>query len=224
MNSYELKAEGMAWLRFVGKKFCVATEVGPYNADILGIDEKSSVEIETKVSRADLRADFDKRKHSGYAVAGGQRLPFEMRNSAPNRFYFLVPEELGAYAVELVEAQAPKYGVLTLDPDGWAQHGRRLKILRSAKKLHGRKPTASIIRACTMRMSSELATLRYLAAGIVDRRVGQTPDMFEARLAASEAAIAEFLKGEVAWDPEPLESSPFTEDELKILANLPPED
>ena len=65
MNSYELKAEGMAWLRFVGKKFCVATEVGPYNADILGIDEKSSVEIETKVSRADLRADFDKRKHSG---------------------------------------------------------------------------------------------------------------------------------------------------------------
>lgn len=218
MTSEELKAEGMAWLRFVGKKFCVATEVGPWNADLLGIDEKSSIEIETKISKSDLRIDFDKRKHRCYADAA--TMPYEARRS-PNRFYFLVPKELVDYATVLVEERAPRYGILALEDGAWGMHGRRLVVKRKAKSIHAAKPEPFIIRACMMRMSSELATLRYQLVGFKRLHVGTSIDE---HLKAATLPLLEFLKGEVAWDPEPLVSAPFTEDELKILANLPPED
>lgn len=185
MNAALLKAEGMAWLRYVRKLHYVATEVGRYNADILAASDHSCVEIETKVSRADLRADFRKPKHGVYALTP------TAAKMVPNRFYFLVPAALRDEALKIIAEQAPRYGLLVYEDqrEHRAMLGRRLVVAKAADWLHREPPKPKMLRALLLRMSSELATLTFKTAGLYDEVQAFFRERLEARSVALDAYI-----------------------------------
>lgn len=154
MNSQTLKAEALAWLRYVCQKPYVCTEVGRWSADAMAVDEKTSVEIEVKISKADLRAEAGGKalKHRQYRAPDNW-----YKATIPNRFYFLVPPDLREYAVEQAAAINPAYGVLVWT--GRGRVGRRIDIVKKAEFLHRRPPPKSMLTTMAKRMSSELATL-----------------------------------------------------------------
>ncbi len=163
MKSQDMKAAALQWLRFVRRYEIVCTEAGTIGlADVIGVCPTSAVEMEIKVSKADLRREFTEKahKHRYYkSVSGG---------ASPNYFYFMVPEQLVEAAVALALEHNPKYGVVSMPEGGNYQ---TLTVTRKAQRLHSEKPGPGMIRVATMRMSSELATLyaanRELAAKVV---------------------------------------------------------
>lgn len=105
MDSGYMKAALSAYFRFKrGIKF-IATECGYYNSDFLAITKKALIEIEIKISKADLNAEFKKPKHKVYADARS--------DWTPNQFYFAVPQELAEYAV--AKCIDTKYGVCVIE-------------------------------------------------------------------------------------------------------------
>lgn len=149
MNSHELKAEAMAWLRFGKRLPIICTEVGHWNADVLGLNDKISVEVEVKISRADLRAEFRNKsgKHYYYQNMNG--------GTGPNYFYLMVPENMADLTVELAGAQDTRYGVAIYCP-GPELPGKRTKIVHKAAKLHDQPPSAKTIKTALARMGSDL--------------------------------------------------------------------
>lgn len=144
----------------------VATECGYWNADVMGIDEKSAVELEIKISKSDLKADFTKKadKHLMYMNP-------ELTKFTPNKFYFLVTKELEFEAIKLVEEKAPRYGVLVYEEKvkqpkpGLKRKRKRSKTkglkgeIRLAKKaynLHENPPSPQLMDNVLTRASSEL--------------------------------------------------------------------
>lgn len=148
MNATTLKTEALCWLRYVRKMDLICTEGGPWNSDVIGATDNSSIEVEVKTSRADLLAEFRSKttKHAYYQT--GLRF-------CPNYFYFLVPAEIEADALEIVPAKMPKAGIVVYHhPD--ARAGRRLDVVRKAQKLRTLKPTPAFKRQLMLRMGSEL--------------------------------------------------------------------
>ena len=166
MNSRDLKTLAFCWLRFGKKYSIIATEAGHWNADVLGVSDHESVEIEVKVSRADLRIDRNKPKHKCFGqVLGG-------RYQGPNRFYYLVPEVLKDSALAVAEELNPLYGVMVARADGSVgYHAHKLlTVARRARQLHAEKPTDALKDRIIKRMSSELAGW-YLRASYEDRMI-----------------------------------------------------
>lgn len=184
--------EALAWLRF-GKKFdLVATEAGGWNADVLGMSETCSIEVEVKVSKSDLRREFSSKttKHWLY-----QNCDDHAVQSAPTYWYLYVPQDLADEACALADAHFPKAGVAIYDADSRALAGRRTTIRRRAQKLHERPPTATSRRSLLLRMGSELVG-RYVAQlEIVNRVVSALKNLDRDVLAAVQAA-------QTAADPE----------------------
>lgn len=149
-----LKAEAICWLRYGKRLPIVCTEVGNWNADILGVSRAASIEVETKVSRADLRAEFKNKtsKHLVYQQTDGTL------KSVPNYLYFLVPAELKDDALEIVTAGNPKAGVAIYTGDTHLD-GRNVSVVKPPVRLHDTKPSARLIRTAMLRMSSELCGL-----------------------------------------------------------------
>lgn len=154
-SSRMIKTAVLAWLRF-GKQFpYIATECGAYSADVLGTDGKIVIEVEVKVSRADLRNDFrSKDKHRKY------KLPSDgyYNEWIPHQFYFAVPEHLGDYAIELTEKDYPDYGVIVCRDEGFSLADCAV-TKRRAKKLHENPVLPRIQRAIALRMGSELCSI-----------------------------------------------------------------
>lgn len=147
IKSEHLKTAALSKLRFKNQCHCIATEVGPYLADVMGVNERMVYEIEVKISRADLRNDFKKLKHVHYAK------PMEgLHWTIPHKFFFAVPVELAQYAIELCEDLQPKYGVMSFNARSCI-----LDTVRQAKKLHDKKPSVRINQTLLKRMGSELA-------------------------------------------------------------------
>lgn len=149
MKTTLLKTEALCWLRYVKKMDYLCTEGGPWNSDVIGCCDGYSIEVEIKVSRADLLAEFrnKKTKHAYYET--GARF-------VPNYFYFLVPPELLESAKEIVAEKMPKAGILSITnphlPDG-----RKIVVWRKAQNLRGDlKPTDKFKRQVMLRMGSEL--------------------------------------------------------------------
>ena len=152
MKAVDLKAEILGWLRFVRKQEIVCTEVGHWNADCWGLNETRLIEVETKVTLADLKADFKKEKHRAYAVGA----------HAPNLFYFAVPADLEIPAAAVLEERVAegavsKYGLVVVTGFGFL--GRNTKEIRVAKKLHENPPPDYVRRAALLRQSSEICGL-----------------------------------------------------------------
>lgn len=162
ISSAVLKTEGLAWLRYTKRLPIVCTEVGQWNCDILGMDENISIEIEVKVSKADLRAEFrnKKAKHHVYKTAseeGGRKA------HTPSYFYYLVPEALAEDAIAIVGEEAPKAGIAVFCPNkGWSQPGKRIEVRKKPQRLHDDKPSAAFLKVATARLSSEMCHL-YIA-------------------------------------------------------------
>ncbi len=153
MNANALKAEGLCFLRYIKKCSLVATEVGRFNCDAIGLCANYSIEIETKISIADLRNDFRKHKHMIYqsGVAGLW---------VPNYFYIMIPLELRDKALAVLDEKAsPKYGLICYDPSKNGLDGRKNEVARRAQKLHEGKPRERLKDLVVARMSSELCGL-----------------------------------------------------------------
>src|SRR5579859_534015 len=154
MDSLTLKIDALAWLRFTKRMPYICTESGHWNSDVIGCDNDVSVEIEVKVSGADLRREFTSKthKHSYYrSCAGG--------NNCPTYFYLYVPKVLEKVAIALIEKHQPKAGLITYD-DGAEElsyrDGKRSTVVRKPKKLHEERPSESFKRDLLLRMGSEL--------------------------------------------------------------------
>lgn len=104
MKSDYMKAVLSANFRFSKQHKFIATECGRFSSDFLAYKAPHLTEVEIKVSKSDLNADFKKDKHRIY----------EMGNNkwAPHYFYFAVPEELKEYAV--AKCVGKKYGVMVI--------------------------------------------------------------------------------------------------------------
>lgn len=161
VDALALKVEALCWLRFTKHLPYVCTEVGPWSADVVGMNSKFSVEVEVKTSKADLRREFStkKAKHYLYANADGEA----GLSTPPNYFYFLVPKDLQEYACETVAQLAPKAGVAVYDPDGLGLHrdGDKTFVARAPTRLHAKPPGDEFKRTMLKRMGSELCA-RYV--------------------------------------------------------------
>ncbi len=165
MNSNDLKCSALAWLRYKRQCTYACSEVGYFSADVWGIDDNRLIEIETKISIADLRADFKKPKHKLYAKSAEE---FEIKSSVtasmPNIFYFCIPEELvekaEAYLVGKAEELplVSRYGILVYKE--WnSLFGDNVVMHRKAAKLHTAKPSPRTKEIAATRMSSEICGL-----------------------------------------------------------------
>src|ERR1700761_5989417 len=108
MDSSILKTEALCWLRFAKHMPYVATETGYWAADVFGANDKFSIEVEVKVSIADLKREFTTKTAKHYLYANAEASPTK---GAPNYFYFYVPQELEQQALEVIKEKAPKAGL-----------------------------------------------------------------------------------------------------------------
>jgi hypothetical protein len=151
----------MAWLRYGKKMQLVCTEAGAFNADVLGLDDTKSIEVEVKKSVADFRADFQKtRKHWIYShlKEEGSKAVY-----APNFFWYLTYAKLGPQCLAVLDELGIQYAglaVLNMPTTATGQAGHYISVLRRAPRLHGNKPHPKLVRTVQMRMGSELTTLR----------------------------------------------------------------
>jgi hypothetical protein len=150
LNSALIKTAVLGHFRFNERYIYICTEASPWNADILMIDPKDYlVEIEVKVSIADLKADLKKPKHRAYQFCR------EKRGIVPNRMYFAVSEAMGTRAKEILAAY-PAYGILTVN-----ESDRTVKLFKKAGWIHKKhKATEKDKRMIILRMGSELIGLR----------------------------------------------------------------
>lgn len=140
-----MKYKAMFWLRIDQRCAFIATECGSFSADCVGVNEKKIVEVETKISIQDLKADFKKAKHSQYkhSVDYGWSTMW-----IPTHFYFAVPGKLVEKTKEIIaEKGFEKYGII--NGDDWS-------VVKRADWIHRRDPTTKIKFQIALRMGSEL--------------------------------------------------------------------
>ena len=167
----DLKTLGMAWLRFQKQFDLVCTEDPTRSADVLGTDSsiqcRKMIEIETKISISDLKADLKKHgKHERLAKAetsegseGADHSPM------PTQFYFLVPIELKDKALEVVAETYRHCGLMVAKNlnnigDGRIMVTDYLEVVRKAPTLHKKLISKHVKGGIAARMSSELCGLR----------------------------------------------------------------
>lgn len=147
-DAMKLKFMAMKWLRFQQRCPWIATEVGEYNADVFGCNAKKSIEIEVKVSWADVRNELNKIKHHYYGAREGSL--YEQKNGrwTPNQFYFAVPDDLIEKTCAFSEEKfGGAYGVISLND---------FVVRKRARSLHKRPPDSRVIFTTSLRMGSEL--------------------------------------------------------------------
>lgn len=154
MNSDEIKTKVLHYLRFHRKYPLIATEAGrkkKNNADVLACDFEEIVEVEVKISKADLRNDFKKIKHTRYKSA--------RTHYTPNKFFFAVPNKLVEEAIHLT--QGTGYGVLEVSEKPLKGYTKEsfIKVKKQALKLKDRY-CKKLEKEILMRLSSELIRLR----------------------------------------------------------------
>ena len=205
-----LHIEALAWLRYTKQMPLVVTEVGRWNADVLGIGPKYSIEVEVKKSISDLRADFrNKRtKHYFYADAGAGKWTREV----PNYLYFMVPETLREKALAIVTEANTRYGLLWVPTLSFSQEtnslgysaGKNVQVGKKALRLHDKVPGDACVWTGIRRLSSELVGL-YQRHQELDNCIMATLSSIREDIRASAAAVAGFT-------PEPPEPEYEKED------------
>jgi len=173
VTAKDITASIMANLRFTKKMNLIASEVGHFSSDVLAVqtDKGRFVEVEVKVSKSDLMADFKKYKHEYYLhqYKTGEPLKDSRRwkwynNFVPKQFFFAVPEDMLEYTLNAV--QDLPYGVICYRKTN-LPHFRRVRIEKTAKKLHDKPVPLNVIDDVLLRMSSELCNFH------IDRAVKQ---------------------------------------------------
>jgi hypothetical protein len=192
-----LHTEAICWLRYGKRIPIVCTEVGPWHADVIGLSDKMSIEVEIKKSRSDLLAEFKnkKAKHFAYANADGANRagPF-----VPNYMYFYVPAALGDFAVQTLETLCPKAGV-AIQTDTKFLDGKNTEIIKKPTRLRPECPSPVLFRTAMYRMSSELCG-RYVALETLNAKLG------DVIVTANKAAINAAARAAGTLDPEDRQS------------------
>ncbi len=158
INSYYIKAHLLNYFRFHRGYMYIACECGDYKADFIACDGKEFIEVEIKTTYQDFIADFKKRKHKRYKKLSGMW--------TPNRFYFIVPENIVEKCAEYLRTAKLKYGLLVIADDKY--YGKQLPqiyfestcdaihIVKKAQALHTERVSLSVINSIVQRQSSEL--------------------------------------------------------------------
>lgn len=165
MDSNTLKTEALCWMRFIKKMEFIATECGGWSADVLGVCDNFSIEIEVKVSKSDLKREFQNKasKHFLYNNGGTSR-------HVPNYFYFYVPLELEEAALALIAEHSPKAGLAVYEnKTDNTMDGKRTRISKRPGKLHDRKPSDALKRVVLLRMGSELCGRHIAHRDLMER-------------------------------------------------------
>lgn len=162
MNSAELKAETMAWLRYVKRMQAVCTELQSLhgNPDVVGVSPNTFIEVEVKVSLRDLMADFANKKTKMWFYQETAKGNENLSNKVPNYFFYMVTEAMAERALDIVREKFPKAGVIVYKPELGLLPGRNNEVLRGGEKLHSALPTAQFLHEVFLRTSSELCGLR----------------------------------------------------------------
>jgi len=156
---------------------CPSRLASSYNdggaADLLAVNKKRQlIEVEVKISLADLRADRKKAKHEYYRKLHelpyknkqrrfGQEVSFEPLEYPTNLFYFAVPWELANKAKLMCEDIYPYAGLLS-NQENW--YGA-VTVNKSAKELNPQKIT---LKQATILAKSQSATLVRLLETITN--------------------------------------------------------
>ncbi|NRA76850.1 MAG: hypothetical protein HRU18_01470 [Pseudoalteromonas sp.] len=154
IDSKYIKACLSAYFRFKRQTSCIATEVGQFNADFLAVGRGGFLEIEIKVSKADLNNDFKKPKHKIYETQ-------KHHAWCPQQFYFAIPEELVDYAI--AKCADKPYGILAIrkcnrtSNRSWMD---RVRVVKRAKKLHNNPIQEKVKYIIYSRLASEMTNLR----------------------------------------------------------------
>ena len=85
------------FFRYKMRYIYIASEVGPYNSDVLASNTKKIIEFEIKTSFSDFKNDFNKQKHHFYLAAKTKN------RFVPNMFVFVVPHYLVKKALPLLK-------------------------------------------------------------------------------------------------------------------------
>jgi hypothetical protein len=156
MNAEQMKIKLMCHLRIDRKYTHLATECGYYHSDVLAVGYRDVLEIETKISISDFRADMKKAKHERY-LWEAKELQSAMQSEKeafprtgrlslcnkfyyiPDKFYFAVPPELETKALAEIENYNPKYGLIVVKSGtngmDWNSYSRCVRVVKPAKKL-----------------------------------------------------------------------------------------
>lgn len=157
INSKVIKNELMKYYRFERQFPYVATECIKYS-DINALNDKCLIEVEVKISKSDLKHEFNT---SGNKYNKHFKLycnPSKRPNAIiPNYYYICVPEFLKDDAIEIVNKINPNYGVLVF---GYKFGGNCISTAKKAKCLHRRKPPSRVYNIIAKRITSELINLR----------------------------------------------------------------
>lgn len=202
MPGANLHIEAMAWLRFTKQMPLVCTEVGAWNADVLGIDQHRSIEVEVKKSLSDLRADFKNKRNKHYVYERGDGGSAWSRAQVPNFMYFIVDEVLRDRALQVLEDH-PKYGLLSVPTFTYDREtastgysaGKNVVNVRKAQRLHTGTPGNDFVWRVIKRLSSELVGA-YQSHEELERRLLADLEGIRANVRASAAIMA-------AFTPEP---------------------
>lgn len=154
VSSLQFKAVALGWLRYGRRMPLVMTEVGRWNADVMGFSSALAVEVEVKTSKADLKREFQTKiaKHWLYANAKDE-------SHVPNFFYFLVPDDMADATVALVSEAAPKAGIAVYDTTAAPLSREAVRVVKKATKLKEGPPSRQMLTAAISRCSSELVNL-----------------------------------------------------------------
>ena len=153
-----LKVEALCWLRFTKHMLMAMTEVGRWNADVLGISNEFAIEVEVKVSKADLVREFVTKQAKHWFYRNAQ----EHEDHIPQYFYVIVPEELEKDALTILEKEAPKAGLLIFTKT-FLRPGENVRVAKKATKLREGPPSPRVVRTAILRMGSELARCKLAA-------------------------------------------------------------
>lgn len=150
MNPYELT---LAFHQAYIQRYEIAvpnTHIGDHEWDICAVRKRSYFvdEVEIKISRSDFLADFKKSGYHKVPLPNPNRSEFDYRSVYKhektccgerlcNYFWFLMPEELAEQCIDDI----PDYAGLLV---GYDYNGvTKIKELKSAPRLHNRKPNKS---------------------------------------------------------------------------------
>ena len=159
INSKVIKTELMKYYRFERQFPYVATECIKYS-DVNVLNDKVLIEIEVKISKSDLKAEFktsgNKHKKHFKLYCNADERP---NTIIPNYYYICVPEGLKSEAVKIVNTINPNYGVLVYH-DKTRYSNPHISTAKKAKCLHKRKPPDRVYNIVAKRITSELINLR----------------------------------------------------------------
>lgn len=162
VTSDHLKTALLSYLRFKRGYSLVATEVGMYSADVCALHLKKNqfIEVEVKISKSDLVADFKKPKHQQYLntwKAYKAKRTFNVEKNyrtlwTPHIFYFLVTDDMEEYAKNAVEGLP--YGVITYNKD--LHVSNCIAIKKRGNLIHKTDVNGHLYEDFVRRMSSEI--------------------------------------------------------------------